>query len=235
MTKLVDDPFTEDGDTNLDSHTPNTAGDGWTLEEQTGARVLFISASIDEIRVTSPETSDRLLYSSQPDPSASGTTEYDVSYTVDGIATLSDDDPFGVFARFADTSNYYSAGTYGNGVFSETKIFKKVAGSVTEIASANLGTSIPAVGDVMIFKVRGSTSRQTFRDDTEAAETTADDTALTSAGKCGVFIGNAWVALDDIGSSWRIDDYYWDDLNGAPAATSLLPRYGHPMRHLMGR
>jgi hypothetical protein len=206
----------------LEVHTPDI-GDGWTKEEQTGTRNLEVIGGGGDCSPFANEIGDRALYSSQPNPSASSTTEYDVSYTIKTAAVVATDDPFGVLARFSDTDNYYSAGTYGAGVVFETKIFKKVAGTVTQIASANFGVSSPSDGDVMIFKVRDSTDRQTFRNDTSDDEVTADDTALTAAGKCGMFVGNAWVSTDDINPGWDIDAYYWDDLAVVGAETFEKP------------
>ncbi len=226
MTKIVDDQFTDAASPELNSHTPDIAGDGWTKEQQLGIRHLKVNAGDGRLDANASSSGASVLYSAQPNPSDSATTEYDTAYEVRSETVSSNDDPFGVFARFTDTDNMYSAGTYRPDVVSESRIAKKVAGAHTELASGNFGAAGSFVAEVLIFKVRDSTDRQTFRDDTEALEITADDTALSAAGRCGVFIGRLWVATDDMSANWEIENFYWDDLAAVADAFEAARQFG---------
>ena len=161
MTRIVDDPFTEGSTTELPDHTPNTAGDGWTEEENTTSpdRPMFVQGGLGHASVTTGDTSARLVYSAQPDPSASGTTEYDVGLVFAGLPPSFDDTVQGLFARFVDVDNLYFSSLDANTVppNGQLHIHKKVTGTVTEIATS-FGASAVA-GDEVIFKVRDGTDR----------------------------------------------------------------------------
>ncbi len=224
MTKRVIDTFTEVSTTTLNFHTPDT-GTGWTEEEKTGVRFLRVLGGVGDVAPDGRENTDRIFYSSQPDPSASGDTEYDVSFTLSAHPTT-DDVMFGCFARWTDTDNYYSSGVWrssGDG----QRIAKKVAGVVTEIAAGGLDLFAQGSTDEYIFKIRDATTRQTWRNETQADEITADDTALTSAGKCGMCTGNYIVSTADIEVEWEIDSYFWDDL-----AVAEVVIFSHPLQVL---
>ncbi len=88
---------------------------------------------------------------------------------------------FALIARFTDTSNYYGAGTYGPGSSADLKIFKKVAGVVTELATS--GDDDTTNGDAFKFEIKDAT-KKLFREATEKLSTT--DNALTFAGRTGM-------------------------------------------------
>ena len=69
MGTLVDDPFTEGSDTDLVNHTPNTAGTGWTLEEQDAAQKPVVNAAGDHVAFDSVGFNrDSWTYTAQPNP-----------------------------------------------------------------------------------------------------------------------------------------------------------------------
>ncbi len=236
MTKIVDDPFTEGSTTELDAHTPNTAGDGWTEEENTTSpdRPMFVQGGLGHASVTAGDAGARLVYSAQPDPSASATTEYDVGLVFAALPPSFDDTVQGLIARFVDVNNLYFSSVDANTIPPNglLEIHKKVTSTVTEIASS-FDLEVVA-GDEMIFKIRNDTDRQVWRNETQSEEVTADDTALTAAGKCGLHQGNLSDSSNDTDPAWDLDEFYWDDLNGG-APVEPFPVHDIGLRVIPGR
>ncbi len=220
MVKIVDDPFTEGSNTELDAHTPNTAGDGWTEEENTTTpdRPMFVIGGAGHASVVTGDSNARVVYSAQPNPTV---TEYDVGLVFETIPPAPVGTKQGVFARWTDVDNHYFGSVSQNtgAGLSHIQILKEVATVITEIAVA-FPTEV-VTGDEKIFKVRDSTDRQVWRNETQATEITADDTALTSAGKCGLWQGNFAAGSANTTPGWDLDEFYWDDL--AAAVAGIIP------------
>ncbi len=200
MAVIVNDTFTEAADTALTAHTPDT-GSGWTKEEAAGTtNVMNVSGANDNAVASGATNSARLVYSAQPNPSV---VEYDIEVTLPGIATGAGggDDVAALLARFADTSNYYTAGTYGATSAADKKIKKTVAGVVTELATGDNGLT---AGDTLKFQVRDA-AKKLFHNGVEILSTA--DNALTAAGKAGFALGNVWVATDDLVITYTLDNF----------------------------
>ena len=228
MTRIVDDTFTEASDTELSLHTPDT-GTSWTKRE--GDDVDVIGAT----DVAQPTTIGSIAYTCAPSPASESVDEYDVSFTPNDIDFGGGGAAMGVIARWTSVDDWYGAHLAPPGVTAgNMRVVKRVADVDTSLGTRDeCATSNCHDGDEFIFKLRTSTSRQEF-DKVVGGSLLADDTAITAQGDCGIGWGNA-VGLDSAAGSTsnNIDSFYWDDLNGG--AASLLPRYGHPIRHLIGR
>jgi len=203
---LINDTFTEAADTNLVNHVPDT-GTGWTEEENTTTAIQKVIAASDIVRADAAKNSQRHIYSAQPNPS---TVEYDIAATLKAVNTGSggSDDSWFFVARFTDTSNFYSAGTYGGAAAADKKIFKEVAGVITELASGDNGL---AANDTLEFRVRDAT-KKLFHNGVEVLSTT--DNALTSAGRAGFGLGNEWVSTDDITTLYEADNFSVTEVGG---------------------
>lgn len=215
MTIIVSDTFTEAVSQVLTSHTPDI-GSPWTLEEDTtsgGSNIQAASAS-DQARCSATTASSRILYSSNPDPTSAS---YDVQLTWVTVPTGSDD-PTWLFARMTDTQNYYFAGSYQGGAAADKKIFKIVSNSKTELASGDSGA---ADNDVLKFQIRTAT-KKLFKNGVEQLSTSDD--VLTSAGRCGIALGNLGSSsTDDVNGSWAGDDYSVDEISTGSMALPPLP------------
>jgi hypothetical protein len=217
-----EDTFTEEATVNLEDHTPtgSPAGTGWTLAEQTGTRFLRILLTNDFVKANSGELNDRYLATMQPNPSVD---EYDVEAQLLDIDT-NGAKPFFLLARYTDTNNYYSGGLYDA---NDAQIYKKVSGTVTNIAS-EAATWLD--NDVIKFEIRDAT-KKVFENAVEVASTT--DNALTASGQVGMGVGNAWVASDDISSVWEIDNFSYTE--AAAAVSSLTPQRSRSQQALLRR
>lgn len=227
MTKIVEDSFTEGSNTNLDAHTPDV-GTGWTLEfdDTSPTQTLVVFASVDQLAASADQADTGLFYSSQPNPTV---TEYDVSIVfVNGDGGAGDQ--AGLVGRYTDSDNWYCAGISRPASATDSRIYKRVTSTTTLIASGDLGGSSGAFdGDQWIFKLRDSTSRQVWRDETDGVEITADDTALTAAGKVGIFGGDLHQGVGwDLENIYALDTYYWDDLLVVGGQPTQLRTQGIP-------
>jgi hypothetical protein len=208
---LADDPaddFTE-ATTNvaLTAHTPTGAGagTGWTQEEITGVITQRVNFTVDRAEATALEANDRNIYTLQPNPTGA---EYDVQMTLATVSTVATS-PIFLVARLTDASNYYSAGTYRSADAADKKIFKTVAGVITELASGDSGI---ANGDVLLFQVRNVT-KKFFKGGVEQLSTT--DNVLTSPGRVGYGMGSAWAVSGDIGAEWQLDNFSFTEVASA--------------------
>ena len=198
-TTVFSDAFTEAGNIDLASHTPNVGG-GWALGVDTsGGSGIIVLASVDEARSLNTIGNQRVIYLATPSPALTG-ADYDQSFTVTALSTA--DRPMFVVARWADSSNFYAAGIRP-GSSPNVVIAKMVSGTNTAIASDDVGTI--SIGDVFKFEMRGTTLKL-YQDAVEILSVTDSD--LSAAGSFGIGFGNALGnALDDIGSNNRLDDY----------------------------
>lgn len=186
------DTFVEAANVDLDAHTPTgaNAGTGWTEEEQTGSPVMRVLAANDYVSSSATVADVRNLYTLQPDPV---TADIDVQFEMTEVTFGADVRALYLVARFVDAANYYGALTYRANAAADKKIFKRIGGTPTELASGDAGL---AVGDVIKFELRGTTLKL-YVDGVEILSVT--DSALTAAGKAGVGSGNGFVSTDDIG------------------------------------
>jgi len=211
MAIIVQDEFTEGADTNLDAHTPTTTGTGWTKENGSASWHLRCYAAQDNVEFTETGSrGDNLMYSSQPAPT---TADVDVQFDSFRATPVSNDGAWGCFARFADTSNFYSLGLYRTGVAADKKIFKRVTGTDTELASGDNGITD---GDVHLFEIRDAT-KKLFHNSSEILSTT--DNAITAAGEAGLCLGEFMTTLDECRHNIEFDDYILTEISVANAPT----------------
>lgn len=225
MALLVSDTFTEGSDVDLAAHTPDT-GTGWTQEENTTSSPVVDIIVVGAEDEASPESifgDRRILMSAQPDPTEA---DVDVQFKIGRFNTLStgQDDAYGAFARFADTSNYYAIVLYNNTPSPNAYIIKKVGGTVTDLGSTTITI---ADTDEILFELRG-TALRLLQNTVERISVTDSD--LTSAGKVGICVGNYRVSTDDISERSDFDNFSSTEfssgteheLSGAIAGTSTL-------------
>ena len=209
MAVVVQDEFTEVSNTALTAHTPTTTGTGWTERDRTGLISHQVFGAFDDVAPSSSETDDRVVTTSDPDPTEA---DVDVEATCSSTLGSGSGDAMGFVARYADNSNFYSAGTYQASAGSDKKIFKEVSAVVTELATGDNGLS---VGDTFKFELRGTTLKL-FHKGVE--ELSATDSAITAAGSAGIFHGSVWVAGDDKSNLQAWDDYKCTEFAGVAIA-----------------
>lgn len=223
MTVIFQDAFTEAStDTVLASHTPTPTGTAWANEEQTGTPEIEAVAASDTATPNASSNSNRTLYSCTPAPSVDN---YDVEVTFPVLAVGADSAAF-LLGRFTDTSNYYGCLTYIGSAAADKKLYKNVAGTVTEIASGDNGLT---ASDVIRFEVRTGT-QELFQNDSSIIS--GSDTALTSIGKAGLGVGNAFVSTDDINTLWEFDGFTVTEQVSGSGGLKLAgsgPRPGMPL------
>lgn len=213
MGVLATDSFTEGSNTTLVSHTPDTGGGTWVLEETSGgANSATVRAANDILRVASNETSERLVYTISNSPSE---TKYDVEIVVKALSATGADDFFGLVARFADTSNYYAGGSMAQGATSDQRIMKVAAGTHSELASG--GGNLIA-DDVLRFQVGGANTLEVFVND--VSKVTNGDSAH-NGGISGVCWGNVGNDTDDVNTAWDLDDFQLEEF-AAPAGGRIM-------------
>jgi hypothetical protein len=207
MPNLVTDPFTEGGSGTiaLTTHTATT-GQGWTENQRTGALGFLVDRSTDVCVWAGAEANVSVIYTVNADPA---TAEYDITATISTV-TGGDAQPLLLIARYTDTNNMYGAGIYRTEQTPGLKIWKKVAGVVTELASGD--TAVVAT-DVFKFEIRNA-AKKLYKNSVEVL-TTADN-ALTSIGRGGMGGGQVFVAGDDLGA-WRVTQFLLDEISAAVA------------------
>jgi hypothetical protein len=198
---IFSDTFTVAADTELTLRAPDV-GTAWV---KVGSVNLSAIATTDNVASPSGSVNTAAHYLSSPDPTSA---EYDVGFTFStiGSGTVR---PVYAFARYVDANNYYVAGTYVGGAANDKRIFKKVAGVVTELAAADTNTT---AGDIYRFECR-NTAKRLLRNGTQVL--TSNDDAITAIGSAGFGMGNAWSAADGPLSSHRLDNYLVDEVAAA--------------------
>lgn len=225
MGILATDSFTEASNTTLASHTPDTGGGTWVLEETSGgANTATVRSTADIVRATNGEASQRLIYTLSNIPSE---TKYDVECATKAVPGTGADDFFGLVARFADTDNYYVGGSYGNGATNDQRIVKVVGGTHSELASGG-GNIVD--DDILRFQVGGGNVLEVFVND--VSKVTNGDTDH-SGGISGLAWGNVNVSSDDITDNWELDDYQLEEFAAVGGANPKGP-LGHPLHGPFG-
>ena len=199
MALIFSDAFTEASNTDIVSHTPTTLGTGWTREKASATAVAQARAA-DYLEANLQDTSNGMTYSAQPDPTNS---DIQGQFTFTLLLTGSNSAPIALFARFADTSNYYTVQILGAAhAQNDTKIYKRVAGAWTQLAAVDTGWSI---ADVLKFEVIG-TSLKVYKNGAEILAAT--DSAISAAGKTGFAWGQeAGGNGSHVFTDWQLDDY----------------------------
>lgn len=214
MTVIVSDTFSGEGaDVDLDTHTPDTVGTGWTNIETTGTRSIFVETATpaNVIRAEGPENSDRTLYTAQ---GAYAGNEYDVE--IDIVNTDTSDDWAFLLGRLTDSSNYYAAGFIANANV-DLRLVKKVANVFSNLGTAD--SDLVASGATIKLEIRDA-NKKIFIDDVE--QFADNDDALTSTGEGGVAFGNILTATFDIGSGWDLNNFLIED-TAVPPALPVIP------------
>ena len=186
MAVVFNDTFTEAaGNPRLDAHTPEV-GTSWTeAQNTTAASYINIPSANDFANPASTgESGTIILMVANPSPGV-------VSYSVE--TALADNSPgssytdsgFALLLGYVDVDNYYIAGSFPSAAGADKKIYKRVAGVNTQLASGDAGIT---VGDVLTF-TRSGTSLILLKNGT--AILTASDSSLAGAGKGGL----AWGAI----------------------------------------
>lgn len=200
MAVIVEDNFTELSDTDLASHTPSPTGTGWTEEvNDTTASDFVVFEATDLLGIDVTQGSRQIIMTAQPDPT---NNEYDVEVDLTIIDATGSDDPSILIGRLTASNTMYGGFSVNTGVGTDThKLFKIIAGSVTELAST---TSNMSDGDVMKLEIRDAT-KKLFKQGSELISSA--DNVITLAGKAGIAVGDVFVPGHDVSLEWRWDNF----------------------------
>lgn len=178
-TEIFNDTFTETSDTLISAHIPEL-GTGWTVVLDQGGADFQVNASLD--------VADYSL--SEPDAGAFATADsfypspdYYIEAVIKEVAV--GDNTTSLMLRYLDNDNMYYV-TWSDSNLLECRIFKKVAGTTTIIASLS---QVLAPGSTVIFSIVG-TSLEVYDDGLLVGSAT--DSSLTLTGKAGFGFGKAF-------------------------------------------
>lgn len=197
------DTFIGTAGVDLVAHVPDTVGLSWVAEEETDAAAIQEIDASGRIDSTAVSADNRHIYTCRPNPTA--TVGYDVTGTVSAVQASGVTNPWCLVARLTDTSNYYGAHVYGGDAAATMRLYKKVAGVVTQLATV---TQAAAANDVFKLEVRAN-SQKLYQNGVERLS--ASDGALTDVGRAGFGLGNLFVATDDIQTSWDTTEFRVDE------------------------
>lgn len=211
VTNIFHDTFTEAANTNLVNHTPDT-GASWTQIEKSGGQVGRVQGAVGYARITGNETDDRWIGSADETPV---TNEYDVRHTHEQDASDNAQFTFFTLARMTDASNYYLAQVRPGPQNPDREIWKTVAGTDTQITTANVGNDAAHK-----FEIRDATKRYYGGVDFDnlTQDMTTTDNAITAIGEGGLGWGNAVASNADMNTSWHIDEFWVDEVDVVAAA-----------------
>lgn len=209
VTNIFHDTFTEASLTNLVDHTPDV-GASWTEIEKTGTAIAQCRAGEGTTRASATEGDDRILYTADVTPV---TNEYDVRHDENQQGSSAPRAWFS-FARLTDTSNYYLVIVRLASANPDRELWKTVSGTDTQLATANVGNDAAHKFEIRdaAKKYFGGADFDNLTEDISSA-----DDVITAVGEGGIGWGNAIVATDDIGTGWRIDEFWVDELDVAAA------------------
>jgi hypothetical protein len=210
-TTIFADAFTGSGD--LTAHTPDT-GTQWTLLLDTSSPTRKAVLSANKADPDNNQNSAGLLYTADA-------TYSSADYQVEVRARFPNggDNWVVLAARIQDSNDFYhvdySCRSGGEG--GEAKIFKTVAGSITQLGDTfpgpNGGTSASGTGDLVKFRLVGSELTLLYND---VVIGQVDDGTHTGAGSAGLGWGN--IGGDATGDLTNIS--YADDF-----AVTLMDKY----------
>jgi hypothetical protein len=195
----VADSFTRASTIDLATHVPSEIGTSWTevVDTCTGN---YNADTADFARPAADYANCILMYAASPNP-----TSPNYSVKVDFIdgAQVAATDCMGVFARYTDSSNYYTLGVCDDSGLNY-RMYKRVA-----TTSTNLVTNAGGLGnnqtDTVIFLVTNQ-NKVAYENGTQIISNS--DNALTSTGSAGVWCGQAQVANDDCDTTGhRFDNF----------------------------
>jgi hypothetical protein len=216
MNRIGQDAFEGTAGTDLAAHAPDI-GISWEKVEDTGAAAQTIQLTgLGTAELNTTEANSRCIFAFNPGPSVA---ESNVGFTL-VVAGTGSNDKTHLVARYVDNSNWYAAEIGCSNDNPDVKIAKKVAGTVTTLASANAS---PANLDLYVFEVRNGAKRL-LENGVEILTTT--DNALTAAGRAGLAFGNLVVATDDANTNIEITDFFVDEVVVAKAP----PVFHRPLR-----
>lgn len=232
MPVVFQDNFTETSDTALGSHTPSPTGTSWTQLEKSGSPDLRVSGANDRVEATVGGNSQRVSYTAD---ATYGSADYDVEITVAAKPTAGADDPAVILARIADSSNFYGLQFYHSAASPRFRLFKKVAGSFTALATES--TTTLAAGNKLKLELRGTAIKGYIDQGSGYTQIlSATDSSLTAAGKAGLGLGNLYNTspgdVDDVATAWGLNafvattvastNYTLDAASGAYAVTGSV-------------
>lgn len=203
----VADTFVESSTVDLDAHTPtgSNAGTSWVEIEQSSTQRMQVDAALDQVVASAVGSTQRHLCTIRPSPTQ---TSYDTTVTLVAIESGSNIRPAGILGYLTDASNWYAAGAYRAAAAADAQLYKKVAGTVTNLASGDTGW---VANDILMLSL--APNSQILKKNGTTVISSAD-TALSSAGQTGLFMGNALAAGDSMGSVWQLDNFQYVETGG---------------------
>ena len=199
MTIIFHDTFAGVAGTALTAHTPDTVGTSW-VETKSGTSIQEIDSNPIRADASATEGNQHHTYRGRPNPTSA---EYDVEITLSTVFN-SNTRTYYTLGRYTDVSNFYGYELH----FGVQKLFKKVGGTPTELASL---TQAFSNNDVFKLEVRNAT-KKCFQNGIERLSST--DNVITGAGEYGYGLGDLITAGDDINTGWDTTEFLCDEVAG---------------------
>jgi hypothetical protein len=193
------DSFASASNTTLVSHTPDI-GTSWTEVEDTAGTNRMEAAATGVVRPVNSGTGTRLLYLATPSPALVGTS-YDVSATIASASASSNPVAIGLFAGYADTSNYCGVIWYRVAAAPDLVLFKRVAGVVTTLGTADVS---PSAGQAVKLEMRASSMTVRLAG---TSVITATDAFCDDATGAGILNGAVYGGSDLVSNGVALDDF----------------------------
>jgi len=212
----VHDTFTDgSGQVSLTSHTPDTDGTSWVEEINTGSTLeVDCFGSSGYAGPDNYANTYEVVVTSRPDPSSA---EYDITAELSGVegSSESGSKPWGLVARFDGTEDdayifQLMPDSYAENAY---KIFKRVGGTDTELASVDGAT---VVGDVFKFEIRDA-SKKVYKNSTEILSTS--DNTITDAGSAGMGWGDYFPNGDHVRTDYQVTEYSVEEVSSSSPVT----------------
>lgn len=202
-TLIFSDTFTDSTGTELSAHTPDT-GTSWQeiVDTLPGAFMEVRNDAAPGARANSSGSfnSQAVAYVANPAPSV---PDMRVEVTLNQFPT-STDDTAAIIVRVQDADNFYAFFLVTESGTARSVWLQKTLSGVSTALDTDFGVTIEA-GDVISLEIVGTTITAKLND---VEILSATDSAISSAGKAGIYLGayDDW-ADADISSLYRFDDF----------------------------
>lgn len=215
MALIFSDTFTEDVNTTLASHAPDT-GTSWTrlIGFGIGTPTLTASGTSNRVIGAGGSLSNGVIYTAD-------TTYSTANYEVSCVMSVGDtaDDKSHLLARIQDSDDFYAVqfNTQDGGAFDSDGnfLYKVVAGTATQLGT-NIGTITD--GQTVLLGCNGSTIYVKVNG-VEVESVT--DTSHAAAGKAGIAMGTTYISGADM-SSQALDDFQVNTLSSATVVKDVI-------------
>lgn len=221
MAVIFHDTFTEASDGPLASHTPGPVGTSWTASVAPPEGFIRITAFDDFVQPSEVAvTAGLALMIADPGPPGVNVT---AEFTFHNSPPGESGSGCALVLGYVDNDNYYIGGTMTSATSTDKRVYKRVAGVNTQLATADSGI---ATGDTLSF-TRSGTNLILRHNGTTVIN--VSDGSLVAAGKCGFIMGGIMGGGGMVNRNWRIDNF----LVTTPAGRHRTRRTGRQVKQLL--